>query len=407
MIFKRFVAILVSISMVAALAGCGSKNTDSEDTTSNDTTASQTSGNTTQSKSNVPEFDSLNDPALLQYIEDDVYADLENELGTADYEIENVTAIYVPYVSDEYKEELAYNSKSNIYFGYTLAELDEQFQGTRYIFTTDDNGNTTVREFQAYDDTYDQVVRNVATGTGVILVCVTVTVVTGGVGAAPVCTVFAAAAKTGTITALSGGVISGVAAGAVKAYETGGDMDAVLKEAAIKGSEGFMWGAITGALNGGVSEFAALRNASSASEAAAATDGATTSPKEIPAWRKAELAVLKKFGGSDQVSYLAGKEVPRGTPGSTRPDVVTKIKGEDVALEVKRYDLENNLPKLYESLKKEIADRIANLPEGFKQEIILNVEGRGYSEAIIENAKEGIWSALQDIYPNIPIEIMG
>ena len=53
---------------------------------------------------------------------------------------------------EEYLDEVAFNSQSNVYFGYTLAELDEVFQGTRYIFTLGDDGNTTVRELQAIDD---------------------------------------------------------------------------------------------------------------------------------------------------------------------------------------------------------------------------------------------------------------
>lgn len=56
------------------------------------------------------------------------------------------------YISKEYLDEVAFNSQSNVYFGYTLAELDEVFQGTRYIFTLGDDGNTTVRELQAIDD---------------------------------------------------------------------------------------------------------------------------------------------------------------------------------------------------------------------------------------------------------------
>lgn len=350
----------------------------------------------------MPEFAAMDDPELLRYMEDSIYADLEAELGE-DYVIENVTAVYVPLVSDEYKQELAYNSQENVYFGYTLSELDQQFQGKRYIFTADEEGNTTVKEFETHDGTYDQVIRNVAIGTGVILICVTISVVSGGVGAAPVCSVFAAAAKTGTIAALSGGAISGAAAGAVKAYETGGDMEAVVKEAALKGSEGFKWGAITGALAGGVSEANALRNASKAVEAA---KNSATVAKAVPSARESEIAALNMFGGKEQATFLNGKEVAYGTKGATRPDIVREVGGKLEAIEVKNYDLVNNANGLYSELEREISARVANLPEGSLQRVVLDVTGRGYDDALIEAVKQGIWTKLDSIYPNIPIEIM-
>lgn len=395
MFAKRFIATLLSFAMTAMLAGCGGNSTSSP---------KEDNSAPSQSTAAAPplEFATMDDPDLLRYMEDSIYADLEAELGE-DYVVENVTAVYVPFVSDEYKQELAYNSQENVYFGYTLSELDQQFQGARYIFTTDENGKTTVKEFEAYDDAYDQAIRNVAVGTGVILICVTVSVVSGGVGAAPVCAVFAAAAKTGTVAALSGGVISGAAAGAVKAYETGGDMEAVAREAALKGSEGFKWGAITGALAGGVSEASALRNASKAAEAA---KGSATVAKSVPTPRESELAALQKFGGKEQVTFLNGKEVAYGTKGATRPDILREVGGKLEAIEVKNYDLVNNANGLYAELEREVTARVANLPKGSLQRVVLDVTGRGYDDALIEAVKQGIWSRLGSVYPNIPIEIM-
>lgn len=395
MFAKRFIATLLSFAMTAMLAGCGGNSTSGP---------KEDNSAPSQSAAAVPplEFATMDDPDLLRYMEDSIYADLEAELGE-DYVIENVTAAYVPFVSDEYKQELAYNSQENVYFGYTLSELDQQFQGARYIFTTDENGKTTVKEFEAYDDAYDQAIKNVAVGTGVILICVTVSVVSGGVGAAPVCAVFAAAAKTGTVAALSGGVISGAAAGAVKAYETGGDMEAVAREAALKGSEGFKWGAIAGALTGGVSEASALRNASKAAEAA--KDGATVA-KSVPTPRESELAALQKFGGKEQVTFLNGEEAAYGTKGASRLDILREVGGKLEAIEVKNYDLVNNANGLYAVLEREVTARVANLPKGSLQRVVLDVTGRGYDDALIETIKQGIWTKLEHVYPNIPIEIM-
>ena len=206
-----------------------------------------------------PEFNftGLSDPALLQYVEDSVYANLVHELDSDSFFVENVSAIYI---SKEYLDELAYNSQANIYFGYTLSELEEQFQGTKFVFTLGENGQTAVQEFEAYDDTYDREIRNVAIGAGVILLCVTVSVVTAGVGAPAVSVIFAASAKTATAFALSGGIFSGVAEGIVTGIETK-DFDKSLKAAALAGSEAFKWGAITGSVGGGAQSAIALKGA--------------------------------------------------------------------------------------------------------------------------------------------------
>ena len=207
----------------------------------------------------VPEagFSGMNDPNLLRYTEDIIYQNLVTSLDSEEYFVENVSAIYI---SQEYIDELAYNSQANIYFGYTLQELSEQFQGKKYVFTLGDDGTTIVTEFEDYDDTYDRALKNVAIGTGVILVCVTVSVVSGGLGAPAVSMIFAASAKTGTIMALSGGSIGGISAGIVTGIQTG-DMDEALKAAALAGSEGYKWGAFSGAVSGGIGQTIALKGA--------------------------------------------------------------------------------------------------------------------------------------------------
>lgn len=85
-------------------------------------------------------------------------------------------------------------------------------------------------------------------------------VVSGGAGAPAVSMIFAASAKSGTIFALSSGGLSAVASGIVTGIETG-DMDEVLKAAALSGSESFKWGAITGVISGGATETVALKGA--------------------------------------------------------------------------------------------------------------------------------------------------
>jgi hypothetical protein len=152
-------------------------------------------------------FLGLNDPNLHRYIEDDIYANLVIELDSESFFVENVNAIYL---SKEYLEQVAFNSQANIYFGFTLSDLDEIFEGTRFIFTLGKDNQTVVQDFERYDDTFDRIIRNVAIGTGVILLCVTVSLVSPLAGAHAVSVIFAASAKGGAIGSLTGGTLSAV-----------------------------------------------------------------------------------------------------------------------------------------------------------------------------------------------------
>lgn len=200
----------------------------------------------------------LSDENLQMYLQDKIYTEAVEAFNSNDYCVDNVQTVYY---SKEYIEQLDYNSQKNLYFGFTQEELDEQFQGKKYVFTLDeDTGETTVTEIETYEDhTTEEVLKNVAIGSGVILVCVTVSVATGGAAPA-VSMIFAASAKTGSIMALSGGAIGGISAGLVKGYQTGSFKDA-MSAAALGASDGFKWGAIMGALSGGASETWGLHKA--------------------------------------------------------------------------------------------------------------------------------------------------
>lgn len=205
-----------------------------------------------------PHYNALDDTLLLAHIEDLIYTETITALDSEEYFVESVNTIYI---SKEYLEEVAFNSQSNIYFGYTLNELDALFQGTRYIFTLGENGNTTVQELQEIEDvTTETILKNVAIGTGVILVCVTVSVVSAGAGAPAVSMIFAVSATTAETMALSSAAFGGISAGIVRGIQTG-DFNEAIEAAALSGSEGFKWGAITGAVLGGTSEAFLLRAA--------------------------------------------------------------------------------------------------------------------------------------------------
>ena len=260
---SRKLPLVLLLTLAMALQGCGgiqpsSTSSDPAPTESEALGAKDTSSKASKGTTSAPdvEFSGLDDENLQRYLRDTLYTALVEDLDSDQYYVENVDT---KYISKEYLKELAANSKENIYFGYTLSALEQQFQGTKYVFTVGDDGHTIVHAFEDYDDTYDRVVQNVAIGTGVILVCVTVSAVTGGV-APTVSMVFAVSAKTAAGVAVSGGAIGGSMAGISTAISTG-DVSKAIDAAALGGSEGFKWGAIVGAVTGGAGEFSALRGA--------------------------------------------------------------------------------------------------------------------------------------------------
>lgn len=336
------------------------------------------------------EFTSLDDPKLQDYVIDDLYAGLNASFNNEDYEIVQISSIYI---SKEYLEELEYNSKSNIYFGFTLDELEKQFNGNKYVFTVGDDNKTTVKEFEFYNDNYGKMIRNIAIGTGVILTCATISVASGGTMAI----IFAASAKTATTFALSSATISGVVASGIEYYNTG-DINKSLEKGAIEATEGFKWGAIIGAVTGGTSE--AFTQMKAAKE--------LRSMNFLERGARAEARAIKKYGGREQVSYLNGIEVKSNVLGATKPDISRYVNGHLEAIEVKNYNLNSQASRecLYRELKRQITDRSINLPKDSTQRIVLDAQGRNYSKALIRNVKNEIRNACKDVYQNIPIDVM-
>ena len=181
---KRLIALILSIAIL--FCGCSQPQAQTSNTP---TTPDDVPAEWIEIQ---PEYTSLNSEDLLRHVEDLVYRETVLSLNSAEYLVENVSAVYI---SKEYLNEVAFNSQSNVYFGYTLSELDELFEGSRYIFTLGEDGQTTVQPLQAIDDkSTETMLKNIAIGSGVILVCVTVSVVTAGAGAPTVSMIFAASA---------------------------------------------------------------------------------------------------------------------------------------------------------------------------------------------------------------------
>lgn len=312
---KKILAVM--LAAVFALTGCtmssSSENSEVITTTQSAIVSSQTD-TTTANKGSVENyveqlnFTSLDDPNLLRYFEDSVYSELVGELNSDDYFVENIST---KYISKEYIEELQYNSQENIFFGYSLSELDKQFEGKRYVFSLGDDGKTTVKEFEefSYGFDFDKVIKNVAIGSGVILVCVTVSVLTAGTAPA-VSVVFAASASTATKFAISGTIISGASSAIVKGIQSG-DLEAAMLSGISNGSEGFKWGAIVGAFSGGASEALTLKGAT--------LNGLTMNEVAlIQKESKYPIDVIKQFSSIEQ--YNVCKEaglVPRMINGKT------------------------------------------------------------------------------------------
>ena len=255
---KRVTALLLSIVML--LTGCGQLQSQPIETSKSDivTETEESTVKPVVREEVEPQYDSLDDEQLLAHIEDLVYRDTVASLNSDDYFVENVSAAYI---SKEYLDEVAFNSQSNIYFGYTLAELDEIFQGTKYIFTLSEDGTTAVQELQEINDvSTETMLKNVAIGTGVILVCVTVSVVSAGGSAPAVSMIFAASATTAQTFAISSAAFGGISAGVVRGIQTG-NFNEAMEAAAMGAAEGFKWGAISGAIIGGGSAAFLLKSA--------------------------------------------------------------------------------------------------------------------------------------------------
>lgn len=244
---KRIIALLLTMTLL--LTGCG-LSTKQSDTSTTEVIQTQQP----MIEDEAPDFESLADTDLPVYLENVVYSELVDNLDSEQYFVEGVETVYV---SKEYLDEVAFNSQANIFFGYTLAELDECFQGQKYIFTLGDEGKTEVQEFQAYDDTYDQIIKNVAIGTGVILVCVTVAIITKNPAASAtagktvkmIFTASSMGAKAGTKMALQGAAFGGTISAFLEALKTN-DLEEIKKAALLGASDGFKWGAIFGTVKG-------------------------------------------------------------------------------------------------------------------------------------------------------------
>lgn len=304
---KKLLNVLLSCSLL--LVGCGKKDTQSIKETEKPVETPVAQETPAVQETKELNFYGLNDPALLEYTDKEVYKEVIEDLDSDEYYVSDIQTCYI---SQAYLEELQFNSQENVFFGYTVSELEKQFKGEKYVFTLGEDGTTVVKQFQAIEpeNVYKKMATDVAVGAGVILVTATVASLT--VEAAPaVSVILAVGAKTGTAYALSTGAVSAVIGGAAEAFN-GGDVEDSLKAMAVSGCEGVKIGAITGTLAGsaqaGLALKAATKSGLTMNQAAKIQQETKWSTKFIEQIHSPEEAEIYKNAGLQKMN-IDGREV--------------------------------------------------------------------------------------------------
>ena len=109
---KRLIALILSFALL--LSGCAPVQMNQEPTDNTTAPTAELPAQTTVWVDTVPEYNALDDADLLNHLEDLVYRETVSSLNSTEYVVENISA---EYITKEYLEEVAYNSRSNIYFG--------------------------------------------------------------------------------------------------------------------------------------------------------------------------------------------------------------------------------------------------------------------------------------------------
>lgn len=188
---KRIIALFLATSML--LTGCAETK---EQISSFEEIKSQTSNTATESntsfisqidsspkKESEVIYESFDNKQLLENVKEQIYNDTAIALDDTECLVESVN---VTYISKEYLEEVAFNSQSNIFLGYTLAEVEEMFNGKKHVFTVNNTGETVVEEFKETEKTnFGNKLTNLASTFGQVLVDITISVASKAAGKAP------------------------------------------------------------------------------------------------------------------------------------------------------------------------------------------------------------------------------
>lgn len=115
-------------------------------------------------------------------------------------------------------------------------------------------------------------------------------------------------------------------------------------------------------------------------------------PPARPSWQQSEIDAGQGLGNGygRQKSYKNGKEVPYGTPGSSRPEFSKKGR----SVEVKNYDVTTSQGRqnLINNVANQAKGRVNNLPKGTRQKIQIDVRGQNVTDELLKQLADDIVS---------------
>ena len=203
---------LISIVLLPSLIGCSSVNNQNKTTRVN----------------NIEEVDEKN----LSYL-------ISESLENSKYPI-LVEDIAIQKMSQEYYEELEFNSQENIFFGHTESQLLQMFDTSKYSFTVNSNGKTIVGldDDLFKEDYLTKALKNVAIGEGVIIICASISVVLSGGATTPMAIMVVAGELTKEAVLVS--AFSGVLTAGISKFNGESD-DKIIENTLLSASEGFKY----------------------------------------------------------------------------------------------------------------------------------------------------------------------
>lgn len=186
----------------------------------------------------------MSDADFVKKLEDAIYQlivkDLDENGNRKDLQVQDVKAVYL---SKEYLEQYAYNTKETKFFGTTLGELEKKFDKQKYVFDIDENGKTVSHAVDDFDNTFDEVTQAALLGTGAILISVTIVCATGG---APVTALVACTANSAPAITANQAHLALLAASSAIAIFDDGDVGNAAKDIAFDTGSDFVMQAIGG-----------------------------------------------------------------------------------------------------------------------------------------------------------------
>lgn len=221
---KRRLAYLLCCSLIVSIfSGCGTAIASSPDQVPPSTSSGsvESSSETISSLESLPTeadvqdtsqpfFTGVSDPNLLTYVQDTVYRELSSSSDDLEFQVSEVETAFI---SKEYLDDISYNSQTNSFFGYHLADLDAAFEGTKYVFTIGEDETTEVRPLEIIEPTdITDILKYAGYAAGaVVVVTVTIILFKNGVPQKAARMLFALGGKTADAIASASKTVSDLA----------------------------------------------------------------------------------------------------------------------------------------------------------------------------------------------------